>query len=77
MITQLDNNQRKFLVQSLGWSTTDIFCNLKDIPKVLKEEFSANEEYQIFEYWNRKLKKCGKKHLNEMFAANQITFKIN
>lgn len=76
MKTTIDNNQRKFLVQSIGWSNVDIFCNLKDIPHVLKTAFEPNEEFQVFEYWNRKLKKCSKKHLNEMFAANQIEFKI-
>lgn len=77
MITQLDNNQRKFLVQSQGFGNQkDIFCNLADIPNVLKSEFEKNEEFKVFEYWNRKLKRCSKKHLNEMFAANQIDFKI-
>lgn len=76
MKTTVDNNQRKFLVQSIGWSTVDIFCNLKDIPHVLKTAFEPNEEFQVFEYWNRKLKKCSKKQLNEMFAANQLEFKI-
>lgn len=76
MITTIDNNQRKFLVQSKGWSNTDIFCNLADIPKVLKKAFSHKEEFQVFEYWNRRLKKCSKKHLNDMFAANQVNFKI-
>ncbi len=77
MNTTIDNNQRKFLVQSQGFgNTVDIFCNLKDIPKVLKTAFVPNDEFKVFEYWNRKLKRCSKKHLNEMFAANQITFKI-
>ena len=62
MKTVIDNNQRKFLVQSQGFSTTDIFCNLKDIPVVLKEAFEPHDNYVIFEYWNRKLKKCSKKH---------------
>ncbi len=77
MKTVIDNNQRKFLVQSIGWKTTDIFCNLADIPRVLNEEFDKNETYRIYEYWNRRLKVCSKKHLNEMFAANQVNFKIN
>lgn len=76
MITVIDNNQRKFLVQSFGFTTKDIFCNLADIPKVLHEAFTQNEEYKVYEFWNRRLKVCGKKHLNEMFAANQIDFKI-
>lgn len=83
MTTVIDNNQRKFLVQSQGLGTTkDIFCNLADIPNVLKTAFEKNEEYKIFEFWNRRLKVCSKKHINGMFAANQIsptkyTFKFN
>lgn len=77
MKTTIDNNQRKFLIQSQGFGNQkDIFCNLKDIPKVLKDYFEPNEEMKIFEYWNRKLKRCSKKHLNEMFEANQIKFKF-
>lgn len=83
MITTIDNNQRKFLVQSQGLGNTkDIFCNLADIPNVIKTAFEKNEEFKIYEFWNRKLKVCSKKHLNEMFSANQITktrftFKFN
>lgn len=77
MTTTIDNNQRKFLVQSQGYgSQRDIFCNLESIPQVLKESFSPNEEFKVFEYWNRRLKRCSKKHLNEMFVANQVNFKI-
>jgi hypothetical protein len=77
MQINLDNNQRKFLIQSQGFGNSkDIFCNLHHIPEVLKSQFEKNEEFKIFEYWNRKLKRCSKKHLNEMFAANQIDFKI-
>lgn len=43
---------------------------------VLKTSFENNEEFKIFEYWNRKLKRCSKKHLNEMFVANQINHTI-
>lgn len=76
MFTTIDNNQRKFLIQSQGFNTVDIFCNLADIPNVLKSEFQVNDEFIIFEYWNRKLQKCSKKHLNEMFEANNVNFKI-
>lgn len=77
MQTTIDNNQRKFLVQSVGFGNSfDIFCNLKDIPTVLANEETKNTEIKIYEFWNRKLKLCSKKHLNEMFEANQITFKI-
>jgi len=76
-LTTIDNSQRKFVVQSQGFGNTkDIFCNLKDIPTVLRDAFEPNEEYKIYEYWNRRLKVCSKKFLNEMFAANQVNFKI-
>jgi len=78
MITTIDNNQRKFLVMSQGFGNTkDIFCNLIDIPKVITEFLAPNEEFLIFEFWNRKLKKCSQKHINSMFLANQIMFRIN
>jgi len=77
MITTIDNNQRKFLVQSVGFgNTVDVFCNLKTIPEVLQNEVEQNSEFKVFEFWNRRLKRCSKKHLNEMFKANQISFTI-
>jgi hypothetical protein len=76
-LTTIDNSQRKFIVQSQGFGNTkDIFCNLADIPTVLQDGFEKNEDFKILEYWNRRLKVCSKKHINEMFAANQINFKI-
>lgn len=73
MKTQIDNNQRKFLVQSQGFGNTkDIFCNLHDIPKVLHEAFEKNEEYKVYEFWNRKLTRVSKKRLTELYAANQV-----
>jgi len=77
MTLLLDNSQRKFLVQSQGFgSQRDIFCNLHQIQNVLKESFSPNEEFKIYEYWNRKLTRVSKKRINEIFTANQINFKI-
>jgi len=77
MITTIDNNQRKFLVQSKGFGNSfDIFCNLRDIPTVLAQEETKNTEIKIYEFWNRKLKPCSKKFLNEMFVANCVNFKI-
>ena len=71
--TTINNDQRKFLVQNQGFgSTKDIFCNLHDIPFVLSEYFEKNEEYKVFEYWNRKLKQVSKKKLLELYQANQI-----
>lgn len=77
MKTTIDNNQRIFLIRSQGFGTQkDIFCNIKDIPKVLKNNFNKNDEFKIYHYWNRTLKPCSKKYINEMFYANQINFKI-
>lgn len=73
MKTTINNNERKFLVQSQGFgSQKDIFCNLANIPFILAEYFEPNEQYKVFEYWNRKLKQVSKKRLNELFTANQI-----
>lgn len=73
MKTTINNNERKFLVQSQGFgSQKDIFCNLANIPFILAEYFEPNEQYKIYEYWNRKLKQVSKKRLNELFEANQI-----
>lgn len=77
MITTIDNNRRKFLVQSQGFgSQKDIFCNLDQIPTVLKEAFQEHEDFKVFEYWNSKLKGCSKKHLNQMFLDHKVNFKI-
>lgn len=76
MVTILDNNQRVFLVQSQGWRSRDLFCNLADIPRVLRENFEPNEDFKVFEYWNRKIKTCSKKYLNGLFIANDIDLHI-
>lgn len=73
MITTINNEQRKFLVQSQGFGNSfDIFCNLKDIPKVVASNTVKNDSYSIYEFWNRKLKKVSKKFLKELYEANQI-----
>jgi len=74
--TILGGNERVFLIHREGFFTRDYFCNLKDIPTVLKDMLEPNDSYTISEYWNKKFKKCSKKHLNEMFAANKIPFTI-
>lgn len=73
MKTTLDSTQRTFLVQSQGFGNTkDIFCNLADIPRVLHEAFEPNEEYKIYHFWNRTLKRISKKQLMDMYIANQV-----
>lgn len=74
--TILGGNERVFLIHREGFFTSDYFCNLKDIPTVLKDMLEPNDSYTISEYWNKKFKKCSKKHLNEMFAAHKIKFTI-
>jgi len=73
MKTIIDNTQRQFLVINQGFgSTKNIFCNLASIPFILAEYFEPNEEYKVYEYWNRKLKQVSKKFLQELYKANQI-----
>lgn len=72
----LGGNERVFLIHREGFFTRDYFCNLKDIPAVLAELLEPHDNYTISEYWNKKFTRCSKKHLNEMFTANKIDFKI-
>ena len=76
MKTIINNNERVFLIHREGYFNRDFFCNLSQIPDILTNELEKNDSYTISEYWNKKFKKCSKRHLNEMFQANQITFKI-
>ena len=52
------------------------FCNLAQISRVIDQNSLRAVYYTIYEFWNNKPKKCNKKHLNEMFAANKIDFKL-
>lgn len=73
----LDNTQRVFLIQGQGLGTQpDIFCNLEHIPSVIHEVFIPEHEFKIYEWWNRKWKKCSRKHLNNMFSANGVNYKL-
>ena len=69
MITTIDNLQSVFVVEREGISKNSIFCNLHDIPKVLKE-FEKNDNFVVFSYWNYKPKKLTKKGLNDLFKAS-------
>lgn len=73
--TTIDNTQRKFYVAQFGWGTDSYVCNLKDIPKVIKH-MKDEEQYKIYHIWNHQIKPISKKELNDMFAANQIKYKI-
>ena len=74
---QLDNSQRIFLIKRDGFCTRTYFCNLEHIPTILTSELEKYDSYTIHEFWNFKFKKCSKKHLNAMFEANRINYKIN
>lgn len=76
MQTIIDNNQRVFLIIRKGFSDRKYFVNLKDIPNILNNELEKHDDFTIQEFWNFKFKRCSKKHLNEMFTANQINYKI-
>ncbi len=76
MKTTIDNNERVFLIHREGFFVRDYFCNLKDIPEIISTELEKNDPYTISEYWNKAFKKCSKKHINGMFAAHKIDFKI-
>ena len=75
MITTIDNSQRKFYIAEVGWSSNSYVCNLDGISKVIAD-IADKEPYKIYEIWNHRLKPISKKKLNEMFHANQITFRL-
>lgn len=77
MKTIINSEERVFLIHREGYFTRDYFCNIHQIPEIINDELEKNDSYTVSEYWNKKFKKCSKKHLNEMFKANQINFKIN
>lgn len=76
MKTTINNDERVFQIVRMGFFTRQYYCNLEDIPNVLAD-LEPNDKYKVFENWDYKWKRCSKKHLNEMFAANQINFKIS
>ena len=73
----LNSEERTFLIHRDGYFQRDYFCNLAHIPEIIKTELEKNDDFTISEYWNYKFKKCSKTHLNKMFAAHKINFKIN
>jgi len=74
--TTLKENERVFLIHREGFFVRDYFCNLAAIPSIIKEQLEPHDSYTISEYWNKAFKRCSKKHLNEMFKANQIDFSL-
>jgi len=76
MITTINNDSRVFQIVRKGFFIQQYFCNLEMIPQIIREELEPNDQFIICEVWNLKLKKCSKKHLNEMFEAAKIDFKL-
>jgi hypothetical protein len=76
MITVIDNNQRVFLIEGLQYPGKDIFCNLADIPKVLRKEFFNGREFRIRTYEKDRLKHVSAELINKMFVSAQIDFKL-
>lgn len=52
------------------------FCNLAQISRIIEQNGLKPDYYTVYEFLNNKPKKCSKKHLNEMFAANKIDLKL-
>lgn len=76
MIIQLNTDERVFQLVRQGFGSKQVFCNLKQIPTVLKEVFEVNDEVKVYHFWDTVRKPVSKKFLNEMFKANQIDFKV-
>lgn len=76
-INKLESNtERVFQIVRLGFARHQWFCNLADIPAILKNELEKNDAFKIYHFWDTERKVCSKKYINEMLAANQIDFKL-
>lgn len=75
MITTIKNNERVFMV------TTSVanhyFCNIKDLPNVIKSNDLRAGYYKIFHFWNNKQTRLTKKLLKDMLNAHSIPFDFN
>ena len=76
MVTTVDNQSRVFVIVRQGFFTRSYVCNLEAIPEILTNELEKNDAFYIMELFNFKLKRCSKKHLNSMFNAAKINYKI-
>lgn len=70
MITQINNNERVFMVvKSTGASG---FCNISEL-NLLVDYLGCNPNYfKIYHFWKNKATKVSKKYLKELFQANQL-----
>jgi len=70
MITTIDNFRRVF--QIVGNDGTQVFCNLEEINRSIKEWHYKEGTFIIFQFWNNRPRKMTSKTLKEMFKANEI-----
>jgi len=67
MKIELNCNERVFqIVTSTG---TQVFCNLKDITKVLNELQAVEGYFKIYHFWDTKPKRLSYKALNQMLDS--------
>lgn len=71
MKTEIDNNQRVFILMGTGWNTQKYFCNLADLAKCAGQ-FEKHQPFNIAEFWNYKVKKLTVKKVVELLEANQM-----
>jgi len=78
MRISLDNSQRRFWLHNVDrLQDQDVICNLDSIPDVYdKMQNHCACKIVIKELWNNSWKRISKKHLNEMFAAHEIDYKL-
>ncbi len=66
----INNEMRIFqVITSTG---KQYFCNLEHLNEVIKESGTHEGYFKINHFWNNKAQKVSKKHLKELFAANQL-----
>lgn len=77
MKTTINNQHRVFMIKvnADNGGIETYFCNLLDIPNVIKE-LKQGERFSIYEFWDAKMKLVTKSFINEMFVANQINYKL-
>lgn len=71
MNTTIDNTQRIFILQGIGWNTQKYVCNMADIAKCAAQ-FEANQPYYISHIWNSRIQKLSTKQVIELLEANQL-----
>jgi len=71
MITEVNSNERVFLVRSeLFIGLSDVFCNVKDLKKVIEAVEENGNTAKVYHFWDGKLKVCPKKLYIEMIKDN-------